>query len=69
MKCISEGQQTGLGERAAEEGWFWGEKMWEKTDYGMAFIRAADQDGKNVRLELLFDPWFPKGSVPAVLVT
>ena len=30
----------------------------EEEDYGMAFIWATDQGVRNVRLELLYDPWF-----------
>lgn len=57
-------QHKGLGEKAG----FWGAKVWEKTDCGMAFIWAADQGGRDVRLELPYGPIFPKGSLPAVLV-
>lgn len=40
-------QQKGLGEKGG---------FGERTDSGMTFIWAADQDGRNVKLELLYDP-------------
>lgn len=54
---------------AGREGWVWGAEVWEKTDYRMAFILAADQGGRDLRLELLYDPMFPQGLFLAVLVT